>query len=76
MVMGLDCLRPGATATILDMKVSPALRARFQDFGMIPGNVVRCQYRSPGGKVTALEIMGAVVAFRTAELKHILVDCL
>ncbi len=76
MVMSLDRLRPGGNATILEMQVSKTMAARMRDFGMVPGSHVQCRYRSPGGKVTALEIMGAVVAFRTGELKHILVECL
>ena len=76
MVMSLDRLRPGGDATILQMQVSGTMAARMRDFGMIPGSRVQCRYRSPGGKVTALEIMGAVIAFRTRELKNILVESL
>ena len=76
MVMSLDRLRPGATATVVQLKTSEMLTRRLQGFGIVPGSEVRCRYRSPGGKVTAIEVMGAVIAVRTKELKQILVECL
>ena len=76
MVMSLDRLRPGLTATVIEMKTSRGLSVRLKDYGIVPGANIRCRYRSPGGKVTALEVMGAVIAVRTRELRHIMVDCL
>ena len=76
MVISLDRLRPGCAGTILEIKTSRWILSRLRDFGMVPGMEVRCRYRSPGGKVTALEVMGAVIAVRTCELKKILVECL
>ncbi len=72
--MTLDILCPGSTATVVTIDTPDALRERLRDFGMIPGSHVRICYRSPQGKVTALEIMGAVIATRTVYLKNIQVN--
>ncbi len=74
--MTLDRLCPGNTGTVLKMDTPGALTERLRDFGMIPGATVQCRYRSPRGSVTALEVMGAVIATRTAYLKDIQVKCL
>ncbi len=74
--MTLNQLCPGKEGTVVTVAAPTALTARLRDFGMIPGTAVRVCYRSPRGKVTALEVMGAVIATRTAYLKDIQVDCL
>lgn len=76
MVISLDRLRPGCAGMVLEIKTSRWVSGRLRDFGMVPGTDVRCRYRSPGGKVTALEVMGAVIAVRTRELKKIMVECI
>lgn len=76
MLITLDQLCPGRKGVVVTMDTPKALTARLRDFGMIPGSVVRCCYRSPQGKVTALEVMGAVIALRTVYLKNIQVRCL
>ncbi len=75
MQISLDCLCPGRGGTVLAIHTPKALTARLRDFGMVPGASVSCCYRSPQGKVTALEIMGAVIALRTVYLKDIQVRC-
>ncbi len=69
--MTLDMLCPGAEGTVVSIHTPNALTERLRDFGMIPGANVRICYRSPQGKVTAVEIMGAVIALRTVYLKDI-----
>ncbi len=71
MEMTLDCLRPGCRGVVTDMDVQAALRPRLRDFGMVPGTCVCCRYRSPEGRVTALEVRGAVIALRTWDLRCI-----
>ncbi len=69
--MTLRELCPGMEGTVLTVNTPRVLAARLRDFGMIPGSRVRCCYRSPQGKVTALEVMGAVIALRTVYLEDI-----
>lgn len=71
METSLDCIRPGIRAVVTQILVEPVLRQRLQDFGMIPGTVVCCRYRSPWGDVTALSLRGAVLALRTRDLRKI-----
>ncbi len=74
--MTLDQLCPGKEGTVVTVAAPAALTARLREFGMIPGAAVRVCYRSPQGRVTALEVMGGVIATRTAYLKDIQVACL
>jgi len=67
----LDQLKPGIVAAVTEIRVQEALAQRLRDFGLVPGTLVCCRYRSPGGQVTALELRGTVVALRTGELKGI-----
>ena len=75
MEMSLDRLKPGCCAAVTRMNTPKELTLRLRDYGLVPGTGVRCCYRSPGGKVTALELLDTVVAIRTRELKQILVRC-
>lgn len=75
MQITLDQLRPGRNGIVLALDTPKPLTARLRDFGMIPGTQVRCCYRSPQGKVTALEFMGSVLAIRTVYLENIQVEC-
>lgn len=71
----LDDLRPGDSAVVKAVNTNAHLRKRLQDFGFVPGTLVTCRYRGPGGKVVALEFRDAVVAMRTADLSGIRVVC-
>lgn len=75
MEMDLDLLQPGRSATVVCIRSEKALKARLQDFGLVPGTVVHCRFRSPDGCVTALEFRGLLLALRTTDLKHIRVRC-
>lgn len=75
MVTNLRCISPGERAVIVEIDTEPALKQRLRDFGFIPGTPVRCSYRSPGGKVTALEFRGTVMAMRTRDLEKVRVEC-
>ncbi len=74
MVTNLRCIRPGERAVVVEIDTEAPLKNRLRDFGFIPGTTVRCGYRSPGGKVTALEFRGAVMAMRTRDLCNIRVE--
>lgn len=75
MEITLDRLRFGQQAVVTHIDTGAALRCRLRSYGMVPGTVVRCRYRSPGGSVTALEFRGSVVALRTRDIKNIRVCC-
>lgn len=75
METSLDQLRTGVGAVVTKIGVKGELARRLQDFGLVPGTLVCCRYRSPGGQVTALELRGTVVALRTRDLKNIGVRC-
>ncbi|MBQ6851921.1 MAG: FeoA domain-containing protein [Oscillospiraceae bacterium] len=75
METSLDQLRTDVQAVVTKIAVHEALEQRLRDFGLVPGTVVCCRYRSPGGQVTALELRGTVVALRTRDLKRIGVRC-
>ena len=75
METSLDQLRTGVGAIVTKIGVKGELARRLQDFGLVPGTLVCCRYRSPGGQVTALELRGTVVALRTRDLKNIGVRC-
>lgn len=72
----LDRLPVKGQAVVTGIDVSPALKSRLSDFGMIPGTRVCCCYRTPGGQVTALALRGTVIALRTGDMKKIRVQCL
>ena len=42
-------------------------RRRFLDLGLVPGTVVKPEFRSPSRDPTAYRIRGAVVALRKAQ---------
>lgn len=76
MEMGLDRVRLGKWAVVRCVDTDAFFERRLTAFGLIPGTKVCCRYRSPGGGVTAVELRGAVIALRTADLKKIRVHCL
>lgn len=73
--MKLDRLVPGEQAVVRRMDTPKALTSQLKNYGLIPGVRVTCRYRSPCGKVTALEFLDSVLAVRTGELKNIWVEC-
>lgn len=75
METGLDCVRPGASAVVIQVNTAPELRQRLKAFGLIPGTKVSCRYRCPWGHVTAIELRGSVLALRTKDLQKIRVRC-
>lgn len=73
--MALDALLPGQAGVVTDLAVGEGLQKRLNAFGLVPGTVVHCCYRSPDKTVTALAFRGTVLALRTKDLKNILVRC-
>ena len=60
----LSQMKPGARATVTDLKAEGGMRRRLQDLGLVKGCRVDCVERSPMGDPTAYRICGAVVALR------------
>ena len=75
MVCGLDGLRPGAAAVVMEVHGSIGLLDRLKDFAFVPGTRVKCLYAGPGGKVKAMACRGSVIALRTRDIGKILVRC-
>jgi len=67
----LHQLPPGKTAVVTKILTEPWLACCLKNYGLIPGTVVSCRYRSPGGQVTALAFRGTVLALRTSQLRKI-----
>ena len=76
MEISLDRLEPGIQCTVVEIRSPEPLRSRLRQFGLVSGTTVSVRYRSPDGGVTALELLGTVVALRTHELRKIRVRML
>jgi DtxR family Mn-dependent transcriptional regulator len=57
------------------VNISPAMhgpeRRRLMDLGIIPGTVIKAEFRSPGGDPTAYLIRGAIIALRQEQAELI-----
>ncbi len=69
--MTLDALRPGQRACVTALNCPDDLRRRLAAFGLVPDTCVGCRYRSPDGKLSALELRGTVLAVRNTDLAGI-----
>ena len=67
----LHRIRLGRWVVVTRIEVEAPLRQRLQDIGLVPGTAVRCRYRTPDRKVTAVEFRGTVVALRTRDLRKV-----
>ena len=71
MEISLDRLGLGRLGVVTHIDTDAYMKNRLRAFGMVPGTMVRCRYRSPGGSVTELEFRGVVVALRTRDMQRI-----
>jgi ferrous iron transport protein A len=71
MEIGLHQLCPGMKARVTRLDCDGEFSSRLADFGLVPGTLLSCRYRSPGGSVTALELRHTVLAIRTGDLRQI-----
>ncbi|MBR4863874.1 MAG: ferrous iron transport protein A [Oscillospiraceae bacterium] len=58
-------------AVVTEILTNESLKSRLHDYGLVPGTIVRCRYRSPDGSVLALEFRGSVVAVRAKDLQRV-----
>lgn len=75
MEAGLDSIRTGMRAVVMQVRGKPRLVNRFYRIGIKPGVVIYCRYRSPSGKVVALEFRDTALALRTKDLKTVRIAC-
>ncbi len=71
--MRLCDLNSGDSATVSALLSDGAIRRRLLDIGLVPGTVITCVGRSPGGDPSAYLICGAVIAIRHRDSAAILV---
>lgn len=75
MEAGLDSIHTGTRAVVMQVRGKPRLVNRFRRMGITPGTVIYCRYRSPSGKVVALEFRDTAIALRTRELGTVRIAC-
>lgn len=71
MVERLDGVRLGSWRRVVELQGEEALVRRLEDFGLIPGTLVRPEYRSPGNHGTVIAFRGTRLALRTKDLRTI-----
>ena len=72
----LNRLGLGQQAVVTSIDGDVSFVRRLRAYGMIPGTIVCCRYRSPGGSVTSLDCRGSVIALRTKDMQRIWGRCL
>lgn len=70
----LNMLPLGALGVVKGMTSNGNGRRRMLDLGLITGTPVEAVLRSPAGDPMAYQIRGAVIALRSEEARHILVE--
>lgn len=65
--MTLDQVSPQEHVRVLSLSHTGAMRRRLQELGLVPGTVVECVGKSPGGDPLAYLIRGAVIAIRAED---------
>ena len=73
--MNLSELPVGMSATVQDINLHGSIKRRLYDLGLIKGTRVKCLLKSPKGSPIAYNISGAVIALRSNDLKHIIINC-
>ncbi len=71
MEITLDRLCVDKIAVVTQICTHDHLKHRLRDYGLVPGTIVRCRYRSPDGSVMALEFRGSVVAVRAKDMRFV-----
>ncbi|MGI6453799.1 MAG: FeoA family protein [Syntrophomonadaceae bacterium] len=70
----LHLLPTGNFAKVAQLTANGTSRRRMLDLGFIKDTVVEALRRSPSGDPTAYQVRGAVIALRSEEASHILVE--
>lgn len=64
-------LKAGQKGTVCALGNTGAMRRRLLDIGLVPGTVVQCVGRSPGGDPAAYLIRDAVIAIRDTDAAQV-----
>ena len=67
----LSAIRTGQRAVVTSISDACPLKSRLREFGLVPGTMLQCRFKSPGGDLAALEVRGAVIALRVRDLSDI-----
>lgn len=67
----LDGVRLGCWRRVTQIQGEETLVRRLGDFGLLPGTLVRPEYRSPGNHGTVITFRGTQLALRTKDLGKI-----
>jgi ferrous iron transport protein A len=67
----LSSLSPGALATVSEMKISGASRARLMEMGLLPGTVVELIRFAPLGDPVEIKVRGYHLTLRKQEAEQI-----
>ena len=67
----LSCLDSGQKGRITELRFSGGKRRRLMELGFIPGAMVTALQRAPFGGAVSYEIMGTVIALRSADARRI-----
>lgn len=73
---GLSEIRSGMRAVIMQVCARSVAERQFRQIGLVPGTVVYCCYRSPGGSVVVLKFRDKTMALRTKNLRKIRIACI
>ena len=74
MIMSLDKLKNGCTATVKSINTNTDLKQRLMDLGFVKGATVKAVHQSPSKNPKAYLIKGAVIALRNCDAKEIVVE--
>jgi len=70
----LHRLSLGTCGKVAQLTAEGPARRRMLDLGLISGTRVQALQKSPSGDPVAYEIRGAVIALRSEEASHIIVE--
>ena len=67
----LSCLGCGQRGVVTGLRFSGGKRRRLMELGFIPGAMVTALQRAPFGGAVSYEVMGTVIALRSADARRI-----
>ena len=67
-------MKTGEHATIKELLPSCPLKRRLCDIGLITGTEVSCLFQSRGKDINAYLIRGAVIAIRSGDCAHVIIE--
>lgn len=70
----LKDLPQGKASVVVGLAPDCSIRRRLQDIGLTPGTQVECIQPSPLGDPVAFLIRGAVIALRSEDSRHVLIQ--